>query len=407
MNPTPYSDLPSLAADLRKELDAKRFILIYAYNGTGKTRLSTEFKRLGKKINAEGETIDRDTLYFNAFTEDLFNWDNDLQNDKRRVLKLNEKSHFFDGLATMEMDTRIRPLLDRYCNFDFRIDSEIDKDGKLTKAEVIFFPKIEEGNDKGGDEDSIKISRGEENIFIWCFFLAILQLTLDGAKDYEWVKYVYIDDPISSLDEHNAIVVGNHLVQLYREAKRHVRTVVSTHHALFFNVLHYEIKNHIGKASQYMLKRDRHSAPEIYVLEEQKGDTPQFYHVSALSELWEFAIEEKISTYHFNVLRSILEKTAFFHGYGHFSSCLKRDPQDAEGILHQRFVDILSHGKYSMYEPVEMQEQTRDYFRQILRGFLDRHPFNPQLFSHAVAPSTFPVAAPTGSPVATVNNPAS
>lgn len=91
------------------------------------------------------------------------------------------------------------------------------------------------------------------------------------------------------------------------------------------------------------------------------------------------AKEEKVSTYHFNVLRSILEKTAFFHGYGHFASCIKKDANDAEGILHQRFVDILSHGKYSMYEPVEMQEQTRDYFRTILRGFVDRHPFNPAL----------------------------
>ena len=32
-----------------------------------------------------------------------------------------------------------------------------------------------------------------------------------------------------------------------------------------------------------------------------------------------------------------------------------------------------------MYEPVEMQEQTREYFRVILRGFIERHPFNPAL----------------------------
>ena len=56
------------------------------------------------------------------------------------------------------------------------------------------------------------------------------------------VEHVYIDDPISSLDEHNAIVVANHFVQLYREAHRPIRTVVSTHHALFFNVLHHELQ---------------------------------------------------------------------------------------------------------------------------------------------------------------------
>jgi wobble nucleotide-excising tRNase len=365
---TPFPDLSALAKHLRQELQVRKFVLLYAYNGTGKTRLSTAFKDLGKNGDA------RDTLYFNAFTEDLFYWDNDLQNDRERVLKINKDSRFFAGLGEMEMDNRIRPLLDRYADFDFRIDTE--------EWEVSFSRNVRDG-DKVVTVDDIKVSRAEENIFIWCFFLAILQLTLDGAEAYNWVRYVYIDDPISSLDEHNAIVVGNHLVQLYREAQRPVSTVVSTHHTLFFNVLHYEIKNHLTKSpqkyglSQYLLKRDRHSGS--FRVEEQKGDTPQFYHVSALAELWELAKEEKVSTYHFNVLRTILEKTALFHGYEHFSSCIKKSANDAEGILHQRFVDILSHGKYSMYEPVAMGEQTRDYFRAILRGFIERHPFNPTL----------------------------
>jgi len=378
-----FKDLPTLAKYLREELDKpnKKFALLYAYNGIGKTRLSGAFRDLGKNINSDGEVTQRDTLYFNAFTEDLFNWDNDLSDDKHRVLKLNENSRYFNGLASTELDTRIRSLLDRYADFDFRIDSETDKDDKLTNAEVVFFRDVNRNHESDDEEDvdafGIKISRGEESIFIWCFFLAILQLTLDGHEDYTWVKYVYIDDPISSLDEHNAIVVGNHLVQLYREAKRPIPTVISTHHVLFFNVLHYEIKNHFGRQAQYMLKREKLSG--IYCLEEQKGDTPQFYHISALTELLEVANSDKISTYHFNVLRSILEKTAFFHGYGHFASCIKTDANDAEGILHQRFVDILSHGKYSMYEPANMQDQTMDYFRQILRSFVKRHPFNPAL----------------------------
>jgi hypothetical protein len=392
---TPFPDLIALAKHLRQELQAKRFVLLYAHNGTGKTRLSTAFKDLGKNGD------ERDTLYFNAFTEDLFYWDNDLEYDRRRILKLNVNSRFFRGLATMEMDNRIRPLLDRYADFDFRIDSVTDKDGRLTKAEIVFFAKVAKGAGGGekdavdeGEEDSIKISRGEESIFIWCFFLAILQLVLDGSDDYKWVKHVYIDDPVSSLDEHNAIVVGNQLVELYREAKRQLSTVVSTHHTLFFNVLHYEIKNHLVKSphkyvvSQRILKRDRKAGG--YLLEEQKGDTPQFYHVSALADLCDLAREGKISTYHFNVLRSILEKTAFFLGYAHFGSCLKKNPNDADGILHQRFVDILSHGKYSMYEPIDMGNQTRDYFLEILRGFVDRHPFNPELVKELPEPSSKP-----------------
>src|SRR5258705_10378555 len=97
-----FLDLPALAQHLRTELATKKFILLYAYNGTGKTRLSTAFKDLGKNDD------ERDTLYFNAFTEDLFYWDNDLENDRERVLKMNAKSRFFDGLREMEMNNLVR-----------------------------------------------------------------------------------------------------------------------------------------------------------------------------------------------------------------------------------------------------------------------------------------------------------
>ena len=101
MVPTSFPGLPELAQQLRTELNSKKFVLLYAYNGTGKTRLSVAFKDLGKRREAApfltetGDTIVTDggeailaestvadTLYFNAFTEDLFNWDNDLRNDR-------------------------------------------------------------------------------------------------------------------------------------------------------------------------------------------------------------------------------------------------------------------------------------------------------------------------------------
>lgn len=379
-----FADLPELAQHLRAQLDTKKFVLLYAYNGTGKTRLSTAFKNIGKTVDADGEVTARDTLYFNAFTEDLFQWDNDLVNDSRRVLKINSDSRFFAGLAELEMDNRIRPLLSRYADFDFRID---------TAAWTVSFSREETRNGATTTVDDIKVSRGEENIFIWCFFLAIVQLVLDGAEAYAWVKYVYIDDPISSLDEHNAIVVANHLVQLYRDIARNdsgdietdrikVSTVISTHHHLFFNVLYYELKNGFGnRAMHHVLACPR--ATRRYTLVQQKGDTPAFHHVAALVELDKVARGDDIHTHHFNMLRAVLEKTALFLGYTHFSACIKTGPDDADGVLHQRFVDLLSHGKYSLYEPETMGDETKQYFRTIVRQFLDRYPYNKALFPAA------------------------
>lgn len=351
----PFTDLPSLANHLRGELENKKTILLYAYNGTGKTRLSMEFKDIGK----QGDT--RDTLYFNAFTEDLFHWDNDLDGDSDRRLTINAASRFFAGLAELEMDNRIRPLLQRYAEFDFRID---------TQEWAVRFSRTVDGQ----VIDNIKVSRGEENIFVWCFFLAIVQLALDGAEAYEWVKYVYIDDPISSLDEHNAIAVANHLAQLLKRPDSKLKTVISTHHTLFFNVL----CNELGKARKYFVNKP--AAGSGYVLREETGDTPFFHHVAALAELYQAAAEDRLFTHHFNMLRSILEKTASFHGHKSFSVCIKQDDDDPDGILHARLINILSHGNYSLFEPQQMLDENKGYFRKILHDFLNRYPFNPELF---------------------------
>ena len=86
-----YSSLRRIVTKLRDDFQSgdRDFILLFAYNGIGKTRLSTEFKNVGKKSDRNRIVIKRDTLYFNAFTEDLFFWDNDLQNDLEPRLLVN------------------------------------------------------------------------------------------------------------------------------------------------------------------------------------------------------------------------------------------------------------------------------------------------------------------------------
>lgn len=152
--------------------------------------------------------------------------------------------------------------------------------------------------------------------------------------------------------------------------------------------MHYELKNYFGRPPQFVLTRDR--GAEVYYLIKHEGDTPSFHHVAALVELDKVARGGTIHTYHFNMLRTVLEKTALFHGYTHFGKCIKRDDDDADGILHQRFVDLMSHGKYSLFEPDEMGEETRGYFRKIVRDFLERYPSNAALFPDEAIPEGDP-----------------
>ncbi|WP_343217002.1 AAA family ATPase [Desulfurispirillum indicum] len=356
---TNFAALNDIAEHLRERLEQKKYILLFAFNGTGKTRLSMAFKELGKQGDDEEET--RDTLYFNAFTEDLFSWDNDLENDAKRVLRLNRDSHFFDGLQELEMENRIGPLLARYADFDFLIDYET--------WEITFF----RDTDADGGPIPIKISRGEENIFVWCFFLAVAQLAVDQEEGspYAWVKYLYIDDPISSLDDNNAIAVASHLAQLLKNANGKIRTVISTHHHLFFNVMCNELSN----AVKIFLSKE---ADHFRLAD--TGETPRYHHVALLKHLHEVAESGEVYTYHFNILRNILEKTATFHGFRNFSACIKQDSNDEDGILHARLVNVLSHGNYSLYEPQEMLPENKEYFRKILRDFMANYRFNPELF---------------------------
>jgi wobble nucleotide-excising tRNase len=50
-------------------------------------------------------------------------------------------------------------------------------------------------------------------------FLAIAGLAIDNDENYKWVKTIYIDDPISSLDDNNVIIVASYLAKLIKDSK--------------------------------------------------------------------------------------------------------------------------------------------------------------------------------------------
>jgi hypothetical protein len=153
------------------------------------------------------------------------------------------------------------------------------------------------------------------------------------------VQYIYIYAPISSLDENNAIAVAAHLAQMIKGQDR-VKVVISSHHTLFFNVVCNEIK----RAHHYFLSKE----PDGYYLRNTNA-TPRFYHVAMLKELHEVAKSGKLYTYHFNILRGIMEKTATFHGFDGISDIIRSEKDDQDGMLHGRYVNLLSHGNYSLF----------------------------------------------------------
>ncbi|MFN4031249.1 MAG: anticodon nuclease [Acidovorax temperans] len=381
-----YKTLKTLVARLRDDLNNPTgpvsLVLIYAYNRTGKTRLSMEFKDAGKRKNKKNPTGTPDTLYFNAFTEDLFVWENDLEGDSVRHLQLNKKSSFFNAMTELALDETIARYLSRYADFDFDFTYKDIQQGKdaISKPDFVSFQK--------GGETNIKVSRGEQNIFIWCVFMAICERMLDGHESYQGKKYLYIDDPISSLDDNNAISIACDLAKLLRRATTRknangepapIKVIFSSHHALFFNVMCNEVGRKTDDAPAVEHRRyflHRPSIDGTYTLQATE-DTPFFHHVATLAELQLAADPKKgtLYTFHFNALRSVMEKTASFFGHSSIAFCLKALDNDADRALFNRALNLLSHGAYAIHEPTEMGEDNKELFRRILREFIARFDF--------------------------------
>src|SRR5690606_36164108 len=143
--------------------------LIYAFNASGKTRLSREFREL---IDPKTEERDDDhrpkVLYYNAFTEDLFYWDNDLAGDTERKLCIQPNAFTKSAFEDLGLDLNVITVFQRYTqpNLTPRFNEEYkakDRDGN--EITVPAFSEVTFSLERGDDESvgNLKISKGEES----------------------------------------------------------------------------------------------------------------------------------------------------------------------------------------------------------------------------------------------------
>lgn len=351
----------------------KKVQLIYAFNGTGKTRLSRALKELVAP-NVEGEEDAGPTrhkiLYYNAFTEDLFSWDNG--EEPRLEIKPNSFTHWI--LAEQGQDQNIIANFQRYADDKltptFEHESEIvDEDGNRGNSPFSAVTFSMERGDEGSGE-KLKISKGEESIFIWSVFYTLLEVVVEvlnapelDARDtdqFNDLKYVFIDDPVTSLDENHLIELAVHLAALIKRAPEGLKFVITTHNPLFYNVLFNELN---GKAC-YMLEKLEDGT---FKLDAKHGDANRSfsYHLYLRRVLAEAIDQDKIERFHFMFLRNLYEKTAAFLGYQNWGDLLNTVPDvDAPGAKQgylNRVMQFSSHSNLSgeqVREPTTPEKQT-------------------------------------------------
>ncbi len=347
--------------EIAQQLNAshKKVQLIYAFNGTGKTRLSREFKQLiAPKTDSDEdaeqtELARKKILYYSAFTEDLFYWDNDLELDAEPKLKIQPNSFTKWVLQEQGQDRNIVAIFQHHTN------------EKLTPHFSEDFSEVTFSLERGDDESSgkLKISKGEESNFIWSVFYSLLEQVISvlnvadpserETDQFDQFEYVFIDDPVSSLDENHLIELAVNLAQLIKSSEsKELKFIVTTHNPLFYNVLYNEVKAKSGN----ILRRYEDGT---FDLEEKKGDSNQSfsYHLFLKRTLEQAIAQNDIQKYHFTLLRNLYEKTSNFLGYPQWSDLLPDDRQ----LYLQRIITFTSHSTLSneaVAEPTEPEKQT-------------------------------------------------
>ncbi|MBO3116516.1 AAA family ATPase [Winogradskyella sp. DF17] len=342
----------------------KKVQLIYAFNGTGKTRLSREFKKLisPKDLDSEEEYQSK-VLYYNAFTEDLFYWDNDLDADVNRKIIIRPNGFTNWVLQNQGQEPNIITHFQYYTNDKLtpRFNQEyITKDKDNNDVTIKAFSEITFSLERGNEEsiENLKISKGEESNLIWCIFYSLLELIVEvlnvpepderETNDFDHLEYIFIDDPVSSLDDTHLIELAVNIAELIKSSTSELKFIITTHNPLFYNVLFNEFNN--AKPSTGYRRKDsvRKRFEKLddgtYLLVNQTNDSPFSYHLYLLSELEKAIQLSDIQKYHFNFLRNILEKTSTFLGYNNWRELL---PEESREAYYNRIINLSSHGKHS------------------------------------------------------------
>ncbi|MDN3638414.1 anticodon nuclease [Simiduia curdlanivorans] len=392
-------DQPGTLSKIAEQLKVsdKKVQLIYAFNGMGKTRLSRAFKELvttqttNSNDGEESELSRSKILYYNAFTEDLFYWDNDLENDAEPKLKIQPNSFTDWILKEQGQDRNIVTNFQRYANDKLtpRFNEEYktkDKDDKEVTVKAFSEVTFSLARGDNAASPNLKISKGEESNFIWSIFQTLIDQVISilnvvepeqrETRQFDQLEYVFIDDPVSSLDENHLIELAVTLGELIKSCQSQLKFIITTHSPLFFNVLH----NELNSKACYLLERFEDGS---FALAAKQGDSNKSfsYHLHLKQTLEKAITENSIQKYHFTLLRNLYEKTANFLGYDKWTDLLDTAPGDKQGYL-TRIIQFSSHRTLSSEEVAEPTNPEKQMVRLLLDNLLSNYGFLQQEQKH-------------------------
>lgn len=353
---------------IAKELAGAKepIVLIYAFNTTGKTRLSVAYKNATKDDDGNHAGV-----YFNAYSEDLFVWDNDPENGETNV-QLDIRKSSLNRFHSSLIEDDVRDKLNRFRpNYRFEFIPHVNPEDGIKS--VMFFHEATDPEDANKiSKIPRKISRGEERIFVWCFFLALFEV--EGWADKQ-SSHFFIDDPVSSLDDHNIFITASTIYDLIEQHYENRKFIITTHHIGLFSILSDMLMKG-EKASKFkgLTRICTLSRKNDEVSLENCRNDVFLYHLRLLQVLDRAHTTKEIKSYHFALLRQVLENISSFLGVGQFSYVLKQigidDTEEVAGI-----VNTLSHKKVYYYESDAPVPDTLEVFNRVFLGLKGKYQF--------------------------------
>ncbi|UOD35856.1 hypothetical protein DSN97_03585 [Deferribacteraceae bacterium V6Fe1] len=99
------------------------------------------------------------------------------------------------------------------------------------------------------------------------------------------------------------------------------------------------------------------------------NDSPFGYHLIIKDEIQNAINTGNIKKYHFNLFRSLLEKTANFLGYNNWADCIK----DENRLESTKVLNLYSHDRLSDLENKELSKESKQLFIDTFNGFLKEY----------------------------------
>jgi len=100
---------------------------------------------------------------------------------------------------------------------------------------------------------------------------------------------------------------------------------------------------------------------------------PFSYHFSVKELINKAIITDTLEKYHFNLFRTLLEKTSVFLGYSAWSDCIS-EGEDKENLKHR--LQVYSHSKLSETESVEISNDDKILLKNTFTDFLNKFNWN-------------------------------